>query len=168
MRRRISSRWVGNPILDASQILIIVFMGWFFWAIVGVDTPFAICGFMFYFVISALGLYVGFHMRRIELDQQRLYVGRFLRPGYRSIALAEIKSIKLRRPLPNQILVRFEEGSVVGPWVVLVPRLHFLSLLSNHPDVVELMNLVSQARRNKPAHDDPPFVASSNAADNDN
>lgn len=141
-RRRISSFWVGQPLVDAIQILFLVVMEVCLWTILKDD---AIGVFALSAIVTLISCYIGFHSRRIEMDDSNLYIGRLLRSGFVAVPFQQIQSIKLRRPLRTQIKIKFRKGSKAGSWVILIPPQSTIMMPGPNPDVVELIDRVADA-----------------------
>ena len=152
MRRRISARFVGSPILNWIGCLFVLMIGWGLWLFVGVDTLVGTAVIAVYLTAAWIGLYGGSRVRKIEVDQSNLYVGRFLRSGWVTIPLAQVQRIRPSGFWSDyHATITFRDKTDVGRWILLKPRPPFWPTLSKHPDLVELMDLVKQAQR-EPAH----------------
>jgi hypothetical protein len=119
-------------------------MGWLMWELLGTDSAWFMA---IYIAVTCVVIYYEYHIRRVELDESHLYVGRFLGSGFVAIPYDRVKSIRLRRPFLGQVTITFHENTDVGTWIILQPRRRFWTNLAGHPDVVELQNRVSESQR---------------------
>lgn len=140
MRRRISAKFAGNIGYLAPALLFLAVMAWLTWAL----TP--LWMFAIYVVIVTIVFYIEFHVRKIEFDENNLYVGRFVQREFVTVPLNSMKSIKLL-PVGYWVILSFREKTPVGSWIILIPQPRILIPLKTHPDVLDLMNRVKDAQR---------------------
>lgn len=147
MRKRISSRGVGLPIVNWGFCLVALVTGWVVWVLVGVDTLLGVSVFTSYLVFLALSLYFGTRMRRVEFDASNLFVGRLFWWGFVKIPLSQIKTYEPQGLLfGHQVFISFHGRTGVGSWLLLMPKQPFWPRTTNPPDVTELKALIGLAQ----------------------
>jgi hypothetical protein len=98
-------------------------------------------------LLVVIGFYLfGFRLKKVAVDDHRLYVSNYLREI--SIPLAEIESVSESwLTNPKLVYIRLKAQSPFGRKIVFAPPLRALSQFRHHPVVDELKRMILSDKR---------------------